>query len=1085
MKTRYFLIAALALLTLSLNAQTKATKKLVNPKTPVEKIVTPPDGYFRMGPSRASTTPVTPPYSNSFSSSTEWDWWQVINANNDTQTWTHYSSGSNGYAQYHYHSSNAANDWLVTAPITLLAGRTYKFDIDAWVGLERYPEKLEIKLASANTATALSAGTTIIESTTVTATSGSPVTLSNNNITVSTDGDYYIGIHAISDADMYYLYVDNFVIDVEAVPVHDLSVALSAPSQAAAGGNITVTATVTNNGGFAETGYTVNFTAGGTIFDTQTANEPLAAGATATFTAQYPTNAADAGQTVNFGATVTCTDDADATNNSATASTSLIILPPPENVAATANINQASTMTWSAPSTLPMFPGELTWGFEEETDFNAFSTIDSDGDGYNWGWHYNTGSGNFTTHNGNGVTYSESFNNDTQTALTPDNWLISPEITLGGSLSFWACSQSSDYLEPFAVYVCMGSYNSTSDFVKISPDVTTTGQMVQYTYDLSSYQGQGHFAIRHYGVSDMFILNIDDISCQTLLPTQPISYKIYLDGQLVGNVNGDVFSYTFNNLTDAEHTCAVSAVYPGGLESAAVPATIPAPTPVTQGTVSPSAVSFGEVQVGQSATQTVTITNTGNQPFTPVIDATSLPAGVSVSTASQVAAGGNLPLTVTFAPTAEGAVSGTFTVTIPVPDGEDLTFTVTVTGAGYIIISTLTSQTVVVPVHKSDIQAPDRTYVFSRADVEDDIDMNLSYNGDANVKVDVLVKNEEPVVSYDLHRKAGSGNWTYPSGTAVAQALQNASDASTYVVGQETFIIPQDATQLWVPMTDEGVDASSTLYYVPVVVANSTVGNVTGNTYGAPQVQATADPLSFNVTIGGSKSAGRPGGHWTQNVNGTEVDYCVYTPVVSVTNITPAFSENRVPYMMRAWLLENPSVPYYSIKRVDNGDGNTHIEADVELTYPKLLGELFLDPNMFSEQYQIGHDWNGESTDPWSNPWGDVLLQNVFAAPSTLPQNQHLVIAVRAYYYKPQAATSGIMLRDGNEAPGDGYGMGEGQGNGDDIPTSVGSIYSDRTVVDVKYVNALGQQSDRPFDGVNIIVTRYSDGTISSTKVVR
>jgi hypothetical protein len=341
------------------------------------------------------------------------------------------------------------------------------------------------------------------------------------------------------------------------------------------------------------------------------------------------------------------------------------------------------------------------------------------------------------------------------------------------------------------------------------------------------------------------------------------------------------------------------------------------------------------------------------------------------------------------------------------------------------------------------------------------------------------------VVSYDLHRKAGSGNWTYPSGTAVAQALQNASDASTYVVGQETFIIPQDATQLWVPMTDEGVDASSALYYVPVVVANSTVGNVTGNTYGAPQVQATADPLSFNVTIGGSKSAGRPGGHWTQNVNGTEVDYCVYTPVVSVTNITPAFSENRVPYMMRAWLLENPSVPYYSIKRVDNGDGNTHIEADVELTYPKLLGELFLDPNMFSEQYQIGHDWNGESTDPWSNPWGDVLLQNVFAAPSTLPQNQHLVIAVRAYYYKPQAATSGIMLRDGNEAPGDGYGMGEGQGNGDDIPTSVGSIYSDRTVVDVKYVNALGQQSDRPFDGVNIIVTRYSDGTISSTKVVR
>lgn len=48
MKTRYFLIAALALLTLPLNAQQKAEKKLVNPNATVEKTVTPPDGYFRM-----------------------------------------------------------------------------------------------------------------------------------------------------------------------------------------------------------------------------------------------------------------------------------------------------------------------------------------------------------------------------------------------------------------------------------------------------------------------------------------------------------------------------------------------------------------------------------------------------------------------------------------------------------------------------------------------------------------------------------------------------------------------------------------------------------------------------------------------------------------------------------------------------------------------------------------------------------------------------------------------------------------------------------------------------------------------------
>jgi hypothetical protein len=40
-------------------------------------------------------------------------------------------------------------------------------------------------------------------------------------------------------------------------------------------------------------------------------------------------------------------------------------------------------------------------------------------------------------------------------------------------------------------------------------------------------------------------------------------------------------------------------------------------------------------------------------------------------------------------------------------------------------------------------------------------------------------------------------------------------------------------------------------------------------------------------------------------------------------------------------------------------------------------------------------------------------------------------------------------------------------------------------VVSVTYVNSLGMTSDKPFDGVNIVITRYSDGTTSTTKVLR
>ena len=37
----------------------------------------------------------------------------------------------------------------------------------------------------------------------------------------------------------------------------------------------------------------------------------------------------------------------------------------------------------------------------------------------------------------------------------------------------------------------------------------------------------------------------------------------------------------------------------------------------------------------------------------------------------------------------------------------------------------------------------------------------------------------------------------------------------------------------------------------------------------------------------------------------------------------------------------------------------------------------------------------------------------------------------------------------------------------------------------VKYVNAMGQTSNQPFKGVNIVITRNADGTVSTSKVVK
>lgn len=44
---------------------------------------------------------------------------------------------------------------------------------------------------------------------------------------------------------------------------------------------------------------------------------------------------------------------------------------------------------------------------------------------------------------------------------------------------------------------------------------------------------------------------------------------------------------------------------------------------------------------------------------------------------------------------------------------------------------------------------------------------------------------------------------------------------------------------------------------------------------------------------------------------------------------------------------------------------------------------------------------------------------------------------------------------------------------------------ADRQVAAVRYINVAGQESESPFDGVNIVVTTYTDGTTSTVKVIK
>ena len=167
----------------------------------------------------------------------------------------------------------------------------------------------------------------------------------------------------------------------------------------------------------------------------------------------------------------------------------------------------------------------ITWDFEDEEQFSAWTIVDNDGDGFNWEYFSNVGreTGKMTAHGGDGLVFSASYDNDGAGALTPDNWLISPEVPLGGGLTLWACGQDPSYAaEVFAIYVCVGDPSDLDNFVKVGEDKTATGEMTLYDFDLSEYAGQtGYFAIRHYNVSDMFLLNIDDVTIDPEMSVTP------------------------------------------------------------------------------------------------------------------------------------------------------------------------------------------------------------------------------------------------------------------------------------------------------------------------------------------------------------------------------------------------------------------------------------------------------------------------------------------------------------------------------------------------------------------------------------
>lgn len=174
----------------------------------------------------------------------------------------------------------------------------------------------------------------------------------------------------------------------------------------------------------------------------------------------------------------------------------------------------AKTSAKAAGDTISSFP----WIEDFENGTTGFTFVDSDNDGFNWQL-MSASADNWEVFSGDACMASASYDNEGQLPLTPDNWMILPAIEIPASatdftLSWYEIGEDASYAdEYYSVYITTTGH-SVSNFTATTPVYSgvATGVWLKKTVNLGSYAGQTiHIAFRHYNVTDMFYLNIDNI----------------------------------------------------------------------------------------------------------------------------------------------------------------------------------------------------------------------------------------------------------------------------------------------------------------------------------------------------------------------------------------------------------------------------------------------------------------------------------------------------------------------------------------------------------------------------------------------
>lgn len=413
-----------------------------------------------------------------------------------------------------------------------------------------------------------------------------------------------------------------------------------------------------------------------------------------------------------------------------------------------------------------------------------------------------------------------------------------------------------------------------------------------------------------------------------------------------------------------------------------------------------------------------------------------------------------------------------------------------------------------------------------------------------NAQVEMYLEQSNEIYYYTLDR---SRNSILDDNFMELSRLQG--DGNRYVEMNDNFeqyepfgigvpIMRYDTINAMLPAAaPQGVDgkhygkyAKDSLSYVPIIW---TFGNLPTNkranwdndgihnSYGSPIWKTSVGQVVVEGMPQLERQTGKDGStNWTV-INGQDTVPC---SIFMVTDLSadgyvpnPQFTNIKYePYLFRVWV-KSPTGKLRDYAWVGDDPEDlpdrpgTHYEdrGAIPADSTVLIWEEFIEDSTQNITFDgvrpdITHFHKSKVSGYQGNDWTILEhLNMMFAAPDNLKASD-IEFIVRFYYRStgdalvPTTNMFRALLREDGEGEGEGEGDGdeprpyygvEGEGEPDPrIPTFIHGVYSDGNhgeIIGVTYVNLQGMTSSKPFDGINIVVTRYSDGTTSTSKIRR